>query len=165
MPRTKPRDLSLALGCIEYEMHVLAMALLLRRDGLPRNQNFPEAVSELVASALLLKARSLVEFLTLRRNTERITLESFGIARKTDPALRRFQGFVSQHSVHLDWERARDPLVIRDANYEDAVYVLRECACACNQIQKSGVRLGPERHRKRHQVLRAQLALLGIKLA
>ena len=90
MSRANPPNLPLALGCVEYEMHVLAMALLMRREGSSTDPRFPEAVSELVASALLLKARSLVEFLTLRGSRKRITLESFGMPRRKDQRLSRF---------------------------------------------------------------------------
>jgi hypothetical protein len=164
MSEAHPLNLPLALGCVEYEMHVLAMALLMRRDGSPSDGRFPEAVSELVASALLVKARSLVEFLTRRPNAKGITLENFGIPRRNDPVLKEFYGFVCNHSVHLDRKRASDPLVLRATKYHEALYVLRECANACNEIREKGVRLSAKRHRERHEVLRAQLTLLGIEL-
>src|SRR5205809_654773 len=110
MSRRQPQDLHLALGCIEYDMHVLAMSLLMRRDSVHKELLFPEGISELVSSALLVKARSLVEFL-LAAKDRGITVKSFGIAPRNDPTLNKFFGFVSQHSAHLDWKRARDPLM------------------------------------------------------
>jgi hypothetical protein len=158
------RDLGLALGCLEYDMHVLAMALLIQRKGGAQWQPFPTAFSEMVASALLTKARSLVEFLMHKPEPGRITVETFGVERRKGGTLGAFLGYVSQHSVHLDWKRARAEVSRRPAKYEEALGVLRECAAVCSQIRERGVTLSAERHRKRHAVLRAQLTALGIEL-
>jgi hypothetical protein len=143
-------------------MHVLAMALLMRRNRMATEQPFPEAMEELVASALLQKARSLAEFLSSRK-PNMICTKAFGISPSDDSVLDRFYGFVSQHSVHLDWQRARDPLLRRPEMYEEATHVLRKCAEVCAEIRARGVSLSAERHRKRHEVLRQQLALLNIE--
>jgi hypothetical protein len=161
MPKQEPHDLQLALGCVEYEMLVLATALIMRRDSSHERLRFPDAVYQLVFAALLVKARSLVEFL-LASDRRRITVKSFGLTPTNDRVLRSFYGWVSQHSVHLEWKRARDPLVLRESKYDEALHVLRESARVCERIRERGIDVRAERHRRRQAVLQAQLADLGL---
>jgi hypothetical protein len=153
------RDTRKALGCVVYDMHLLATALLLRRYA--RASGRPD-LRELAGDILLLKARSLIQFLTSkRRSNKRITVHDFALhAKPVPPALRGFEGFVSQRSAHLSWDRARDPLPRRPNIDRDGLWVLDLANAACTQILAKGITLSLPRHQTYYQVLKSQLAQL-----
>ena len=153
------RDTGSGLGCVVYDMHLLATALLLRRDACA---NARSDLRNLADDMLPLKARSLIEFLTLKdRLKKRITVDDFGLDRKPVPQeLRNLFGFVSQRSAHLTWDRAQDPLPLRPNIDRDGLRVLELANEACSQILEKGVTLSLPRHRTFYQALQSQLAQL-----
>jgi hypothetical protein len=153
------RNTGKALGCVVYDMHLLATALLLWRYARARGR---KDLRELAGDMLLLKARSLIEFLTSKhRSTKKITVHDFALERKTVPsALERFIGFASQRSAHLSWDRAQDPLPRRPNIDSDGLVVLNLANEVCSQILAKGITLSLPRHRAYYQVLQSQITKL-----
>jgi hypothetical protein len=66
---SKPeRNTGKALGCVVYDMHLLATALLLRQYARASGQ---KDLRELASDMLLLKGRSLIEFLTSKHRLKK----------------------------------------------------------------------------------------------
>ncbi len=157
------RDPNVALGCIEYDMYVLASALLLRRAA--RSAGSPRVLrdaTQLAADALFLKARSLLEFLTSkRRMAARIRPHDFGFRPIPMPkGLRPLFGYVSQRCAHLSWARAQEPLLVWKDVDGTGLQVLRLASDFCAEARRSGFRLGAPRHRRRHPLVERKLAAL-----
>jgi hypothetical protein len=153
------RDPRKALGCVIYDMRLLATALLLRRYARARGR---KDLRELAGDMLLLKARSLIQFLTSKhRSNKKITVHDFALEPKTVPsALKRFIGFASQRSAYLSWDRAQDPLAPRPSIDKDGILVLNLADEACAEMLAKGLTLSLPRHKKYYQALQLQMAEL-----
>jgi hypothetical protein len=153
------RDTRKALGCVVYDMHLLATALLLRQYARASGQ---KDLRELASDMLLLKGRSLFEFLTSKhRLKKRITVHDFALdPRQIPQELRDFFGFASQRSAHLSWDRAQDPLPRHPNIDSDGPVVLNLANEVCSQILAKGITLSLPRHRAYYQALLSQIAQL-----
>ncbi len=120
-----------ALGNLEYEMCVLATALIERSRWRAQGSNFPlQPEHEAAAELALLKARSLLEFLTgVRNRGKQLTLATFGL-----PSKKRWEksvyGKLSQLATHLTLDRARAEPEPWPQRFRIAEDILREAAAS-----------------------------------
>ena len=155
-----------ALGAVEYDMHVLAAALLLRRYPPPADaSNDPKALRQLAGDALLLKMRALLEFLGLldSRNGRLFSIGDFKL--DTLPQDRRFGvlfGHISQRCAHLTKDRAKHRLWVWPHLDRAGLLVLALCAEASYTIRATGLFPSRSAQSSRHTVLLEQLRLLGL---
>jgi hypothetical protein len=147
-------------------MYLLAGALLIRRERFQVAGLDGNVVRQLAGDILLIKARSIVEFLTPTKKRERkarITVESLGILdAPRDSRFLRLFAHASQRSAHLTWERAQDPLPLIPSIDDEGLNVLRHCATICARAYENGMRLSARRHQLRHGELVTLLRMLGI---
>jgi hypothetical protein len=154
-----------ALGAVEYDMHVLAAGLLLRRyPPLLNGPNHPRAVRELAGDAVLLKMRALVEFLgLLRKRKDRFTVSDFNLTPlKQNHEFGLLFGHISQRCAHLTKDRAREPLWVWPHLDQAGLLVLRLCAEACSVIRSTGLTPRRPAQRKRHTLLQELLQQLRV---
>jgi hypothetical protein len=163
-----------ALGNVEYEMYVLATALLTRAKWRVHGYKRPlHPEHEAAAELALLKTRSLFEFLTGVRKKrkkkatqhEQLTLQDFGLSLEDWPSMGQIYSRLSQYSAHLTLDRAREELPSWPERFELAEAVLRRAAQRCRDIYAENVRLSARHHKARHPLVVKQLIALGIDYA
>ncbi len=152
-------QLSYALGSVEYEMMLLAVAL---REYVNLGVHPTPGRRELLSETVLTKARTLLEFIApVRKSHDQIRARDFGIAMSSE-SWGRWYGRLSNLTVHLSWDRATPKLPSGAGAEGFAVRVLRESADVCSQIRESGIRLVDGRHTRRHALVRQCLRDLKI---
>jgi hypothetical protein len=165
MAKSTNLDRRCALGAVEYDMHVLAGGLLLRRYP-PRldSPNHPSALRELAGDAVLLKMRTLLEFLgLLPKRKDRFSVSNFDLTPlRQNQEFRLFFGHISQRCAHLTKDRAREPLWVWPHLDRAGLLVLQLCAEACSAIRSTGLTPCRQAQRRRHALLQEQLRQLGV---
>lgn len=148
---------------MEYETFLLATALIERDRWHAKGPTFPlHPEREAAAELALLKARSLFEFLTGKRNKgNQLTLVHFGLSHKSLWGGSVY-GKLSQLATHLTLDRASAEPEAWPERFGIAEEVLREAVASCRDIQASGVKLSVRHHKARHPMVVRQLAELGI---
>ncbi len=181
VPTTAPDD-GVALGCVVFETHVLAAAMLVRQGGsVP-----PEALRAVATEALLLKARSLIDFFRVRQkppeDSKRDILASlFRLQEEPlDAPMWEFRQMVNKRCAHLTVDRADVNLrrwTSSDGRSLDdcALWVLDAAITKIEAARAKGIslvkdshkRLLPEVYRLRDAIReqRAQSSRRGTRLA
>jgi hypothetical protein len=106
---------------VVYDMLLLVGALSAHgdRQQRPTFRGLRWVEAKIAEGVLLLKSRSLPEFLSLgcSSQSDDITIDDFGRAPVILPEhVKMFRGFVNKRSAHLSWERGVESLCLNGTN-------------------------------------------------
>lgn len=140
-------------------MLLLAVAL---REYVNTAAKLEPGLRELLSEVVLLKARTLLEFVApLRKKEDQIRVEDFGQS-STLHGYGKWYGKLSTLTVHLSWDRTAEDLPRNSGTEGFALRVLKAAAAACSAIRERGVRLVASSHRRRHRLVREHLLQVGV---
>ena len=108
MRKRSINELGLALGCVIYDMLMLLIALSVhrRRTEYPCYDGLAWGEPQIAIEVILLKCRSLMDFLSPRTPYGDITIKDFECPGIVIPEeLRRFRASINKWSAHLSWQR------------------------------------------------------------
>jgi hypothetical protein len=160
LKRTK-EDLGKALGCVVYDALILLVALSVfrKRGQYPVIQGLTWGEPQLANDVILLKCRSLMDFLSpKRRSRDDIVITDFGrppITLSRD--LQSFRRSVNQWTAHLSWQRALrlpagTPQPMQGDIETRGLSVLTKVRAVVSECVSAGMSFVEERHRRFHDV-------------
>jgi|ERR1051326_1297240 hypothetical protein len=168
MSARTPDELGRALGCVIYDMLMLLIALSVhrRRASSPYYEELTWGEPQISIEVILLKARSLMDFISPRSPTARdsILITDFGVLPIVLPhSMQVFRRSVNQWVAHLSWQRALRkqggaPQPLHSDMETHALWLLSKTKTVVGDCISRGAALVEERHQCFYRVFQKEYA-------